>query len=84
MKKLKRAGADTVISPAVLGARFLAESALGGGAGVAEQELLESDVSEATADAVDPGDGAADAVGGGGDTPTTPGERRSGAGDSFE
>ena len=85
VKKLKRAGADTVISPAVLGARFLAESALGdGGAGAAE-ELLESDVAEATADAVGAGGGAADAAGGGdGDTPTTPGERRSGAEDSFE
>ncbi|ADQ66555.1 kef-type k+ ransport system, NAD-binding component [Halogeometricum borinquense DSM 11551] len=30
VNKLKRAGADTVISPAALGAHFLAESALGG------------------------------------------------------
>jgi voltage-gated potassium channel len=33
-KKLKRAGADTVVSPAVIGGHLLAQSALGGGAGV--------------------------------------------------
>jgi voltage-gated potassium channel len=37
VNKLKRAGADTVISPAALGAHFLAESALGG-EGVEELE----------------------------------------------
>ena len=95
VKKLKRAGADTVISPAVLGAHFLAESALGGGGVEAvEEELLKTDVSEVTADVVDEVDGTADAADGGdggtadaadvGDTPTTPDERQSGAEDSFE
>ncbi|WP_144903617.1 NAD-binding protein [Halobellus captivus] len=42
--KLKRAGADTVISPAALGAHFLAESALGGeGAEALEARLLGED-----------------------------------------
>ncbi|MFB6252509.1 MAG: NAD-binding protein, partial [Halobellus sp.] len=55
--KLKRAGADTVISPAALGAHFLAESALGGqGAEALEQRLLgaggTSDDLEAAAEAV--------------------------------
>ncbi|RLM57196.1 potassium channel protein [Halobellus sp. Atlit-31R] len=41
VNKLKRAGADTVISPATLGAHFLAESALGGhGAEALEERLL--------------------------------------------
>jgi len=41
VNKLKRAGANTVISPATLGAHFLAESALGGhGAEALEERLL--------------------------------------------
>jgi voltage-gated potassium channel len=53
VNKLKRAGADTVISPAVLGAHFLAESALGGSdAEAIEERLLETDVSEETTDLV--------------------------------
>ncbi|WP_336025003.1 NAD-binding protein [Halobellus salinisoli] len=44
INKLKRAGADTVISPATLGAHFLAESALGGeGAEALEARLLGED-----------------------------------------
>ena len=51
--KLKRAGADTVISPAVLGAHFLAESALGGeGAEAIERRLLDTEGLDAAADAV--------------------------------
>ena len=67
VNKLKRAGADTVISPAVLGAHFLAESALGGSnAEAIEEQLLQTDVSEATAEVVEEVEtaGAAD----GGDT----------------
>jgi voltage-gated potassium channel len=42
VNKLKRAGADTVISPASIGARLLAESALGGaGTEAIADELLE-------------------------------------------
>jgi voltage-gated potassium channel len=57
VNKLKRAGADTVISPAALGAHFLAESALGGhGAEALEARLLgaggESEDLEAAAEAV--------------------------------
>jgi voltage-gated potassium channel len=44
VNKLKRAGADTVISPAALGAHFLAESALGGeGVEELERQLLAED-----------------------------------------
>jgi voltage-gated potassium channel len=44
INKLKRAGADTVISPATLGAHFLAESALGKeGAETLEERLLGGD-----------------------------------------
>jgi len=62
VNKLKRAGADTVISPAALGAHFLAESALGKeGAETIEHRLLgdagDGDI-EAAAEAV----GAADEV----------------------
>ncbi|WP_435184455.1 NAD-binding protein [Halobellus sp. EA9] len=53
VNKLKRAGADTVISPATLGAHFLAESALGGhGAEELEERLLgagEEDLESAAA-----------------------------------
>ncbi len=53
VNKLKRAGADTVISPAALGAHFLAESALGGkGAEAIEQRLLDTERFGAAADAV--------------------------------
>ena len=53
VNKLKRAGADTVISPAVLGAHFLAESALGGkGAEAIEQRLLDTEGLGAAVDAV--------------------------------
>lgn len=96
VKKLKRAGADTVISPAVLGARFLAESALGGGAEATEEALLKTDVSEATADVVGEVDGSADAAdrdsdGDGtadaadvSDPADTTDERQSGAANNFE
>ncbi|MDS0294422.1 NAD-binding protein [Halogeometricum luteum] len=48
VNKLKRAGADTVISPATLGAHFLAESALGGeGVEELEQRLMSGDPSQA-------------------------------------
>jgi voltage-gated potassium channel len=57
VNKLKRAGADTVISPASLGAHFLAESALGGeGAEALEARLLGAagdDDMEAAAEAVE-------------------------------
>ena len=53
VNKLKRAGADTVISPAVLGAHFLAESALGGeGAETIERRILGTEGLGAAADAV--------------------------------
>jgi voltage-gated potassium channel len=53
VNKLKRAGADTVISPAVLGAHFLAESALGGeGAEAIERRILGTEGLDAAADAV--------------------------------
>ncbi|MFW6382671.1 MAG: NAD-binding protein [Haloferacaceae archaeon] len=73
VNKLKRAGADTVISPAVLGAHFLAESALGGtGAEAIERQLLDTDGLNAAADAVgaEQAAGAAD----GGDTVPAPGD----------
>jgi len=71
VNKLKRAGADTVISPAALGAHFLAESALGGhGAEALEARLLgaggESEDLEAAAEAVSD---AADEVDDTGDPP---------------
>ncbi|MDS0299519.1 NAD-binding protein [Halogeometricum sp. S1BR25-6] len=48
VNKLKRAGADTVISPATLGAHFLAESALGGeGVEELERRLMSGDPSQA-------------------------------------
>ncbi|SFR58255.1 voltage-gated potassium channel [Halogeometricum rufum] len=47
VNKLKRAGADTVISPAALGAHFLAESALGGeGVEELERRLLAEEPSK--------------------------------------
>ena len=66
VNKLKRAGADTVISPAVLGAHFLAESALGGeGAEAIEQRLLDTDGLGAAVDAVGAGEEASGAPDGG-------------------
>ncbi|ELZ32942.1 kef-type k+ ransport system, NAD-binding component [Halogeometricum pallidum JCM 14848] len=57
VNKLKRAGADTVISPATLGAHFLAESALGGeGVEELERRLMTEDPSragEAVQEAID-------------------------------
>jgi len=57
INKLRRAGADTVISPATLGAHFLAESALGRkGAETLEEHLLGDDGGgdiEAAAEAVE-------------------------------
>jgi voltage-gated potassium channel len=71
VNKLKRAGADTVISPAVLGAHFLAESALGRtGAEAIEKQLLGTDGLDAAADAVsveEPTGTADGGVGDGGD-----------------
>ncbi|MGQ4557051.1 NAD-binding protein [Halobellus sp. GM3] len=71
VNKLKRAGADTVISPAALGAHFLAESALGGrSAETLEHRLLHAegdDEMEAVAEAVDeasPDASAAETAGG--------------------
>jgi voltage-gated potassium channel len=61
VNKLKRAGADTVISPAVLGAHFLAESALGGeGAEAIERRILGTEGLDAAADAVNADAEAAD------------------------
>ena len=61
VNKLKRAGADTVISPAVLGAHFLAESALGGeGAEAIERRILGTEGLDAAADAVNADGEAAD------------------------
>jgi len=78
VNKLRRAGADTVISPAVLGAHFLADSALGGeGAEAIEQRLLDTDGLGAAADAVGVGRGSGSSDGGAGGAST--GE--SGAGD---
>ncbi|SFR54779.1 NAD-binding protein [Halogeometricum limi] len=52
VNKLKRAGADTVISPATLGAHFLAESALGStGVEELERRLMEGEPSEEDAEA---------------------------------
>ena len=66
VNKLKRAGADTVISPAVLGAHFLAESALGGeGAEAIEQRLLDTEGLGAAVDAVGAGEEASGAPDGG-------------------
>ncbi|QCC47053.1 NAD-binding protein [Halobellus limi] len=70
INKLKRAGADTVISPATLGAHFLAESALGRqGAETLETHLLGDDGGgdiEAAAEAVgEAGDDGEDADHGG-------------------
>jgi voltage-gated potassium channel len=77
VNKLKRAGADTVISPAALGAHFLAESALGGeGAETLETRLLGTagdDDMEAAAEAVEETDGSnTDRVADHGDTDTDP------------
>jgi len=75
VKKLKRAGADTVISPAALGAHFLAESALGGGGAEAiEQRLLDTEGLGDAADAVGGGrrpDGTTDSGDAEGGTPAT-------------
>ncbi|WP_416840866.1 NAD-binding protein [Haloferax sp. DFSO52] len=50
--KLRRAGANTVISPAALGGHFLAESAMGGGGlETVEERLLEEQPDEMVADA---------------------------------
>ncbi|MBB6645141.1 NAD-binding protein [Halobellus ruber] len=66
VNKLRRAGADTVISPAVLGAHFLAESALGRtGAEAIEQQLLDTDGLDAATDAVSTEEPAGTADGGG-------------------
>ncbi|WP_372912014.1 NAD-binding protein [Salinigranum sp.] len=44
--KLKRAGADTVISPTTLGGHLMAESALGGDSEKVEQQVLEEEPSK--------------------------------------
>ena len=84
VNKLKRAGADTVISPAVLGAHFLAESALGGeGAEAIERRILGTEGLDAAADAVNADvDADAGAADGGhvGDRATTD-EPEAGSGD---
>jgi voltage-gated potassium channel len=67
-KKLKRAGADTVVSPAVIGGHLLAQSALGGGAGVENFAARVAEAGEAEIAAADEElaeeveDGAADDV----------------------
>ncbi|KAB1198644.1 MULTISPECIES: NAD-binding protein [Haloferax] len=68
--KLRRAGANTVISPAALGGHFLAESAIGGGGlETVEERLLEEQpdemVSDADTDASTPGDSTGTADDGG-------------------
>jgi voltage-gated potassium channel len=46
VEKLKRAGADTVISPTTLGGHLMAESALGGDSEKVEQQVLEEEPSK--------------------------------------
>jgi voltage-gated potassium channel len=57
--KLKRAGADTVISPTTLGGHLMAESALGGDSEKVEQQVLEEEPSKEEPVETD-GDGTAD------------------------
>ena len=46
VEKLKRAGADTVISPTTLGGHLMAESALGGDSEKVEQQVMEEEPSK--------------------------------------
>jgi voltage-gated potassium channel len=46
VEKLKRAGADTVISPTTLGGHLMAESALGGDSERVEQQVMEEEPSK--------------------------------------
>ncbi|WP_380679710.1 NAD-binding protein [Salinigranum sp. GCM10025319] len=46
VEKLKRAGADTVISPTTLGGHLMAESALGGDSESVEEQVMESEPSK--------------------------------------
>jgi voltage-gated potassium channel len=46
VEKLKRAGADTVISPTTLGGHLMAESALGGDSEKVEQQVLQEEPSK--------------------------------------
>ncbi|KAB1193741.1 potassium channel protein [Haloferax sp. MBLA0076] len=60
--KLRRAGANTVISPAALGGHFLAESAIGGsGLETVEERLLEEEPDEVAAAADDTNEADTDA-----------------------
>ena len=67
VEKLKRAGADTVISPTTLGGHLMAESALGGDSEKVEQQVMEEQPSkdmpvDENADADDAGASVDDAV----------------------
>ena len=46
VEKLKRAGADTVISPTTLGGHLMAESALGGDSETVEEQVMEAEPSK--------------------------------------
>jgi voltage-gated potassium channel len=76
--KLKRAGADTVISPTMLGGHLMAESALGGDSEKVERQVLDEEPSKdhpvdddaertADGDGPDPADEAGEATADGGD-----------------
>ncbi|WP_424006344.1 NAD-binding protein [Haloferax denitrificans] len=63
-RKLRRAGANTVISPAALGGHFLAESAVGGsGLETIEERLLDEQPTDPPADGTTEADGTTDADG---------------------
>jgi voltage-gated potassium channel len=68
VEKLKRAGADTVISPTTLGGHLMAESALGGDSEKVEQQVLEEEPSKDAPVENDAGDREDRAAANGGDT----------------